>query len=83
MPNNPYLVAKIVLRFYKNMANFNPKAILKRFESNVHFVNLPIIEDNEQNSFINQQLKKKVEECLSLVEPGFEVKESDSFIELV
>jgi hypothetical protein len=83
MPNSPYLVAKIVIKFYQKMANFSPKTILKRTEGKINFIGLPLIEDSEESSCINQQLKKKVEECLSLVEPGHEAKESNSFIELV
>lgn len=83
MPNNPYIVAKVVIKFYQMMANFTPKTILKKFQDKVHFIQLQLIEEIESSSLIHQQLKKKVEECLSLVEPGFDAKESDSFIELV
>ena len=47
MPNDPYMVAKTVVRFYQMMANFTPKVILKKFPQNVHFVIYPLIEDNE------------------------------------
>ncbi len=60
MPNNPYEVAKIVIKFYQMMANFGPNSILKRFESKVNIINLQLIEDSEHNSCVNQQLKKKV-----------------------
>lgn len=65
------------------MANFTPKILLKKFGDKVHFIQLPMIEETESSSLIHQQLRKKVEQCLSLVEPGFDAKESDSFIELV
>ena len=83
MPNNPYEAAKIVIKFYQMMANFGPNSIIKRFESKVSMINIPLIEDSEQNACVNQQLRKKVEECLNLVEPGHEAKDSSSFIELV
>jgi hypothetical protein len=46
MPNDPYQVAKIVIKFYQMMINFSPKPILKRFEEKVHFVYVPLIQDN-------------------------------------
>jgi len=58
MPNDPYEVAKIVMKFYQMMSNFNPKIFLKKFE--VKIVQLPIVEDNEQNKLVNQQVRKKV-----------------------
>ena len=57
------------------MANFSPKGILKHFNEKVKFVSLPLVEDNQESMLVNQQIKKKVEECLSMVEPGHEVKE--------
>jgi hypothetical protein len=67
MPNDPYMVAKIVIKFYQMMANFNPKVLMKKFEANIRVVQLPLIEDNEQNKLVNQQVRKKIEECLSRV----------------
>ena len=83
MPNDPYAVAKIVIKFYQMMANFNTKALSKKYKEGVKFIQLPLIEDNQQNVFVNQQIKKKVEECLSMVEPGHQAKECESFIQLV
>ena len=61
------MVAKIVVKFYQMMANFNPKVLMKKFEGNIRVVQLPLIEDNEQNKLVNQQVRKKIEECLSRV----------------
>lgn len=66
MSNNPYDVAKIVLRFYQMLINFNEKAITKSYP-NVKFISIPIVIEREEDQFVNQHLKRKMEECLLLV----------------
>jgi hypothetical protein len=45
MPNDPYDVAKIVLRYYQALANFNEKVVLKLNPEKIQFVRLPFVED--------------------------------------
>ena len=61
MPNDPYIVAKIVIKFYQMMVNFNPKSINKKYGDKVGLISIPLIEDNEENNMVNHQIKKKVE----------------------
>jgi hypothetical protein len=43
MANNPYDVAKIVLKFFKMSANFNEKTVLRLNQEKVKFVQLPFV----------------------------------------
>jgi hypothetical protein len=43
MPNDPYAVAKIVMKFYQMMANFNYKALAKLNPQKINFISLPLI----------------------------------------
>lgn len=43
MPNDPYTVAKIVMKFYQMMANFNVKVLLKKFNDKINVIQLPFI----------------------------------------
>ena len=61
MANNPYDVAKIVLKYFKMSANFNEKTVLKLNEDKVRFIQLPFVEDSEDSHYIHQTLKKKLE----------------------
>ena len=36
MPNDPYLVAKIVVKFYDMMSHFSPKSLYKKYEGKVN-----------------------------------------------
>ncbi len=60
MQNNPYEVAKIVLRFYQMNANYNEMSILKLNPEKVQIVKLPFIEDDESSHYVRQNLKKKL-----------------------
>lgn len=91
MANNPYDVAKIVLRCFQMSANFNEKTIVRANEEatrlagqeGVRFVQLTFVEDNEGSHYIHQGLKKKLEECMRLIEPGKHAKNSSVFVELI
>jgi hypothetical protein len=83
MANNPYDVAKIVLRFFQMFGNFNEKSFIKSNQERVRVVQLPFVEDSEGSHYIHPNLKKKMEECLRLIEPGRRAKESSDFIQLI
>ena len=38
MPNNPYDVAKIVLKFYQMAANYNEKTLYKLYSENINIL---------------------------------------------
>lgn len=61
MPNNPYEVAKLVLRYYQNFSNFNEKAFLKSYPLKVQFIKLNFIEDGESSYYLHQNIKKTIE----------------------
>jgi len=44
MPNDPYAVAKIVMKFYQMMANFNYKSLTKLNPQKINFITLPLIQ---------------------------------------
>jgi hypothetical protein len=43
MANNPYDVAKIVLKYFQMSANFNEKTVIKLNQERVRFVQLPFV----------------------------------------
>ena len=75
----PHEICKIVLNYYYKLKNFSEKTLLKKFEGHLSFVQLEMVEMFEEGEYINQHIKKKVEECLKLYDGPGMPRESSSF----
>ncbi len=46
-----------------------------------NLIQMNFVKDVEKD--VNQHLKKKIEECLKMTNPGYDAKDSECFIELI